>query len=169
MFGVLVVQEPGGRIGYLRSFSGMLGGRWRSPASSSTLRPRGPCPGGAPGRGGGEGLLARFEALQSSAELTGLRSAHAALEARHAEERAALRARHEENRRQRHARRAALTDAGSHEALHALDQQSRGDKAERRRVEAAQEEERRALESKRSGWSGAFGPWSACGTSSAAS
>ena len=31
MFGVLVVREPGGRIGFLRSFSGMLAGRWDVP------------------------------------------------------------------------------------------------------------------------------------------
>ncbi|HSK00756.1 MAG TPA: hypothetical protein VK932_05920, partial [Kofleriaceae bacterium] len=31
MFGVLVVEDPGGRIGYLRAFSGMLDGRWHIP------------------------------------------------------------------------------------------------------------------------------------------
>ena len=29
MFGVLVVAAPAGRVGYLRGFSGMLGGRWQ--------------------------------------------------------------------------------------------------------------------------------------------
>lgn len=29
MFGVLVVSAPDGRVGYLRAFSGMLGGQWR--------------------------------------------------------------------------------------------------------------------------------------------
>ncbi|HEU4726682.1 MAG TPA: hypothetical protein VFT22_02300, partial [Kofleriaceae bacterium] len=31
MFGVLVVATPGGRIGYLRGFSGMLDGAWQVP------------------------------------------------------------------------------------------------------------------------------------------
>jgi tRNA pseudouridine32 synthase/23S rRNA pseudouridine746 synthase len=31
MFGVLVVQAPDGRIGYLKAFSGMLAGRWTLP------------------------------------------------------------------------------------------------------------------------------------------
>src|SRR4051812_1066473 len=28
MFGVLVVEQPGGGLGFLRAFSGMLAGRW---------------------------------------------------------------------------------------------------------------------------------------------
>ena len=31
MFGVLVVRDRGGRVGYLRAFSGMLDGRWDVP------------------------------------------------------------------------------------------------------------------------------------------
>ncbi len=156
MFGVLVVQEPGGRIGFLRAFSGMLGGRWEvtgfvppifdrearvqvEPAGEATVKR----------------LIARFEEHQSSAELLAIRAAYEAQEARHAEERAAMRTRHEENRRRRHARRAeieasdTLTEAEKRVALHALDQESRGDKAERRRLEATQEEEQRALQPKR--------------------
>ena len=152
MFGVLLVREPGGRVGFLRAFSGMLAGRWEvegfvpplfdrvareqlEPAGEATVK----------------ALLARFEAHQSSADLLEIRSVHAAQEGRHAEERAALRARHDANRKRRHAQRAALeasttlTEEARREALHALDQESRGDKAERRRAEAAQEEERRVL------------------------
>ena len=87
------------------------------------------------------GYQARFEAHQSSAELQEVRAAHAAQQARHSEERRALRARHDENRKRRRAQRealeasGALTEAARHEALHSLDQLSRGDKAERRRAE----------------------------------
>jgi tRNA pseudouridine32 synthase/23S rRNA pseudouridine746 synthase len=156
MFGVLVVQEPGGRIGYLRSFSGMLGGRWEVPGFVPPLFDREARARVEPaGEAEVKRLLARFEEFQASAELIGVRSAYEALKTRHEEERAAMRARHDANRRRRHSRRAeletsqALTDAERHEALHALDQESRGDKAERRRLEVAQEEELRALESQR--------------------
>lgn len=153
MFGVLVVQEPSGRIGYLRSFSGMLAGRWAvegfvPPLFDRAARVRVELPGEVMVKG----LLARSEAFQASLELSEVRSAHAALEARHAAQREELRARHEANRRRRHAQRAALaaspalTETEKREALHALDQESRGDKAERRRMEAAQEQERREVE-----------------------
>jgi tRNA pseudouridine32 synthase/23S rRNA pseudouridine746 synthase len=156
MFGVLAVREPGGRIGYLRSFSGMLGGQWDvtgfvPPLFDRQARTQVEPPGEATVKE----LLTRFEQFQGSAELTGTRAAHAALEARHTEQRAELRARHEANRKRRHARRAelmasaTLTEAAKHEALHALDQESRGDKAERRRMDLAHEEERRALEAQR--------------------
>jgi len=155
MFGVLVVREPGGRIGFLRSFSGMLGGQWEVEGFVPPLFDRLAREQVEPaGEAAVKTLLARFEAFQDSAELRESRSAHKAQEARHAEERAALRSRHDENRRRRHAQRAALeasvtlTEAEKREALHALDQESRGDKAERRRADAAQEEERRALQPK---------------------
>ncbi|MFP2908847.1 pseudouridine synthase [Pyxidicoccus sp. 3LFB2] len=189
MFGVLVVREPGGRVGFLRAFSGMLSGRWDVPGfvpplfdreTRARLEPE--------GEAVVKALHVRTEALRASPELASLREAHAAMEARHLAERAAMRARHEERRKQRHARRAELTasvvqrtgeepislhgpaperqgdkpepidvggkqvaqakplgDAEKRAALHALDQESRGDKAEARRLEAAQEEERRAL------------------------
>ena len=152
MFGVLVVREPGGRVGFLRAFSGMLAGRWEVEGFVPPLFDRVAREQVEPaGEATVKALLARFEAHQSSAALLEIRSAHAAQEARHAEERAALRARHDANRKRRHAQRAALevsttlTEEARREALHALDQESRGDKAERRRAEAAQEEERRVL------------------------
>ncbi len=152
MFGVLVVREPGGRIGFLRAFSGMLAGRWDVPGfvpplfdreTRARLEPE--------GEAVVKALLAREEAARTSPELAALRAAHEAQQARHATERAALRARHEAKRRQRHARRAELTasttlgDVEKREALHALNQESRGDKAEWRRMEAAHEEARRSL------------------------
>ncbi len=145
MFGVLVVREPGGRIGFLRSFSGMLAGRWEVPGFVPPLFDREARERVEPaGEAVVKALLARAEQLRTSPELTGLRAAHEAQQARHAAERAELRTRHEERKRRRHTRRAGLE--ASPEALHALDQESRGDKAEKRRMEAAHEAERRELE-----------------------
>jgi tRNA pseudouridine32 synthase/23S rRNA pseudouridine746 synthase len=156
MFGVLVVQQPDGRLGFLRSFSGMLAGRWDVEGFVPPLFDRETRAQVEPaGEAVVKALLARAEDLRTSSELVSLRSAHEAQEARHTAERTALRARHEENRRRRHARRAELTasdalaEAERRAALHALDQESRGDKAEQRRLDAAQEEERRALVPKR--------------------
>jgi tRNA pseudouridine32 synthase/23S rRNA pseudouridine746 synthase len=152
MFGVLVVQEPGGRLGFLRSFSGMLAGRWEVEGFVPPLFDREARTQVEPtGEAVVKELLARAEALRTSPELLALRAAHEEQEARHARERAALRARHEARRQQRHVRRAELTASGAlaeaekRAALHALDQESRGDKAELRRWEASCEEERRAL------------------------
>jgi tRNA pseudouridine32 synthase/23S rRNA pseudouridine746 synthase len=172
MFGVLVVRGHDGRIGFLRAFSGMLAGRWDVPGFVPPLFDR-----EVRGRLEPEGeavvkaLHARTEAHRASPKLVELRAALEAQQARHASERAAMRARHEERRKQRHARRAELTgnavrhglaetprppepataspdEAEKRAAIHALDQESRGDKAEARRLDAAQEEERRSLASK---------------------
>ncbi|HEX8702864.1 MAG TPA: pseudouridine synthase [Myxococcaceae bacterium] len=155
MFGVLVVREPGGRIGYLCAFSGMLGGQWEVPGFVPPLfdreaRTRVEPPGEATVKE----LIRRSEQFQHSEELLQARAEHAALEARHSEQLAELRSRHEAHRKRRHAQRdalvaSALTGDERHAALHALDQQSRGDKAERRRLELAHHEERRALDSRR--------------------
>ena len=155
MFGVLVVQEPGGRIGYLRAFSGMLGGQWEAPGFVPPLFDReARTQVELPGEATVKELLHRHEEFQRSAELSETRAEHAALEARHAGQLAELRSRHDANRKRRHAQRAALeasptlTEAARREALHALDQESRGDKAERRRMDLAHHEERRALDSR---------------------
>ncbi|QSQ23489.1 RluA family pseudouridine synthase [Pyxidicoccus parkwayensis] len=148
MFGVLVVRAPDGRLGFLRAFSAMLAGRWDVPGFVPPLFER-----EARARLEPEGealvkaLHGRAEELRTAPELVELRVAREAQQARHAAERAAMRARHDERRKQRHARRAALAEA-ERAALHALDQESRGDKAEVRRLDAAQEEERLALASK---------------------
>ena len=147
MFGVLVVQRPDGQLGFLRSFSGMLAGRWEVEGFVPPLFDREARARVEPaGEAVVKALFARAETLRTSEELVSLRTAHEAQEARHTEERAAMRARHEEKRRKRHARRAELTERA---ALHALDQESRGDKAEWRRMEAAQQEEHRALAPRR--------------------
>jgi len=153
MFGVLVVREPGGRLGFLRAFSGMLAGRWDLPGfvppvfdreARAWLEPE--------GEAVVKALLARAAAFRTSPGLLELRAALSDCQARHARERSELDARHDARRRQRHARRAeltassALTGEEKRAALHSLDQESRGDKAERRRLDAAHEAERRAIE-----------------------
>jgi tRNA pseudouridine32 synthase/23S rRNA pseudouridine746 synthase len=156
MFGVLVVQRPDGRIGFLRAFSGLLAGRWEVEGFVPPLFDREARARVEPaGEAVVKALLARAEAFRGSPELMAVRAVHEALEARHAGELAELRVRHEARRLQRHARRAeltaspALTEAERREALHALDQESRGDKAERRRLDAAQEAARQELAPRR--------------------
>jgi tRNA pseudouridine32 synthase / 23S rRNA pseudouridine746 synthase len=150
MFGVLVVRQSNGSLGMLRAFSAMLAGRWDlpgfvppvfdreararvEPVSDATVK----------------ALRLRAEAWSASEELRQVREADDARIAREASEREAMRQRHDERRRQRHERRAALPEADRARAAHALDQESRGDKAEKRRWEAAQEEARRDLAPRR--------------------
>jgi len=158
MFGVLVVAAPDGRIGYLRGFSGMLDGEWQVtgfvpplydgavrdaiwPAGQHQLR----------------ALELALRALATSPEHAAIRAAHAAVVVRHAAELAALRARHRDQRAERHVAREIIRNATTLHALdqasrgdaaergadthHALDQASRGDAAERRRLVAAHEAE----------------------------
>jgi tRNA pseudouridine32 synthase/23S rRNA pseudouridine746 synthase len=151
MFGVLVVEAPGGRVGFLRSFSATLGGRWAvagfvPPLFDHAVRAAVETSGEATVKA----LLARFEALDTATEVAASRAAKAMLVEHQTELREAVRRQHEANRRQRHAQRAQLMSAApttsTGEALHLLDQQSRGDKAERRRLEAAQGAERESIE-----------------------
>jgi tRNA pseudouridine32 synthase/23S rRNA pseudouridine746 synthase len=119
MFGVLVVRAPDGRIGYLRAFSGMVGGTWlvdgfAPPAFDLTARDAFWKPGEAE-----LGVLAAREA-----ELV----ADPSVRARHATELDAMRASH----RERRARRRELRTGNNPE----LDRESRGDAAERKRLDA---------------------------------
>jgi tRNA pseudouridine32 synthase/23S rRNA pseudouridine746 synthase len=138
MFGVLVVEDGAGRIGYLRAFSGMLGRRWLvdgfvPPAFDAAARDAfWPA-----GEAGLDALAARRDALD--AEAGPLRCELAALGARHAGAADALRARHADARAARHAARRAGGDA------HGLDQASRADGAERRAMRAAHAAERAPL------------------------
>jgi tRNA pseudouridine32 synthase/23S rRNA pseudouridine746 synthase len=120
MFGALVVRLPDGRIGYLSAFSGMVGGAWlidgfAPPAFDLAARDAFWKPGEAE-----LGVLAAREA-----ELVGDPS----LRARHAIELDAMRANH----RERRARRRELRTGDDP----ALDRESRGDTAERKRLDAA--------------------------------
>ncbi len=157
MFGVLVVRDPNGRIGFLRAFSGMLVGRWEVDGFVPPLFDREARAAVEPeGEATVKALIARAEAFRTSPELTAVRAADEERKKRHSEELITLRARHDERRRQRHRRRAEiassdlLTESEKREALHALDQESRGDKAEKRRLDAAHEAETLALAPKRS-------------------
>ena len=156
MFGVLVVQAPDGRVGFLRAFSGMLSGRWDIPGFVPPLFMREARERLEPaGEAQVKQLLAREAAFRASADLTSVQAAHDALNTSHAAARAQLRATHDARRKQRHARRAEITASTSMEeaarraAVHVLDQESRGDKAELRRLEASHDEAQRSLAPRR--------------------
>ncbi len=127
VFGVLVVEDAPGSIGFLKAFSGKWGGRWLvdgfappmfhveerarlDAASDAVIAP----------------LYERLATVSSSAELIKARQALLTLEREHAAEKAAMALRHRENRQVRATLRAGA--ASSDEA----DQLSRGDTAEKR-------------------------------------
>ncbi|MFY0529031.1 RluA family pseudouridine synthase [Archangium gephyra] len=164
MFGVLVVAAPDGRVGYLRGFSGMLDGRWQvdgfapplfDPIARDAFLPAGEAELRA--------LGARHALLAEGAEPVALRASLADMTERHGTAIAGMRARHEVNRGFRHDARQRLAngEAGDDErraALHALEQESRADAAERQRLEVAHQQERevlvsalRALDTQRAG------------------
>nr|WP_249344626.1 RluA family pseudouridine synthase [Corallococcus exiguus] len=152
MFGVLVVRRPDGTLGVLRAFSAMLAGRWDVPGFVPPIFDREARARVEPVADATvKSLLARAEMWSTSEELRRLREDDDARQSREATEREAMRLRHDTHRRQRHERRAAivamsaLTETERAQALHTLDQESRGDKAEKRRWDAAQEEARRQL------------------------
>ncbi len=138
MFGVLVCLRPAdGVVGYLRAFSGMLGGRWTvegfaPPVFDEAAR--------AAWWPASEVELASLEAQR--AELGGSDAARAArgrlaeVSARHAAEGDEMRARHAANRAGRHAARAASGPAAAAGTADALDQASRADTAEKRDLRA---------------------------------
>ena len=128
MFGVLVVRDGAGRIGYLRAFSGMLDGSWDrdgfvGPAFDAEAR--------AAFWPAGEAELGVLAAEQRALDDDPAHVEHAALVARQAVALDALKARHASNKELR--RRARTEGGGSH----ALDQQSRADSAERRELDRA--------------------------------
>src|SRR6185503_1664569 len=149
MFGVLVVADRDGRVGYTCGFSGMLDGKWDQPGfvppafdveARDVFWPAGEAELGA--------TTAALEAARVDPEGQAQRHALDALRRHHAAERDALRALHRRRRDERAAARAALAgadDAAAH-ARHALDQASRGDAAERRRLAAAHAAAASALE-----------------------
>jgi tRNA pseudouridine32 synthase/23S rRNA pseudouridine746 synthase len=140
MFGVLVVADRDGRIGFLRAFSGMLDGRWDVPGFVPPVFD-------VPARDvfwpAGEAELAVIAAQLAGVVATSapVEQALAALVSRHEQERAELRDRHLVNR---DARRVARAQPGA--ALHAIDQASRADTAELRRMRARHAGERDAIE-----------------------
>lgn len=135
MFGVLVAKRRDGQEVVLRAFSGMLDGAWHvagfvPPAFDERARDAvWPA---------GERELAAI-AAQLAALDEGPAAALASLDASQHAAREALRARHRENRE---ARRAARADGGD---LHALEQASRGDAAEKKRLVEAQRQAREPI------------------------
>ncbi len=135
MFGVLVVAAPDGRIGYLRAFSGMLGGTWfvdgyAPPVFDYDLRESfWPA---------GEAEMAAFDVELAALGSAPIRDELAALDDRQRDALAHLDAQHAANRATRHRAR-ELADAA---ARHALAQQSRADGGERKRVVAQHREAR---------------------------
>jgi tRNA pseudouridine32 synthase/23S rRNA pseudouridine746 synthase len=137
MFGVLVVRARDGRLGYLRAFSGMLDGTWHVPGFAPPLFD-------LAARDAfwrdGEAELAALEAelIALERQAAALRAELAALDADHATAIAAMRAHHLANRARRHEARRAGPSRD-------LDQQSRGDAAERRRLDATHGDAREPL------------------------
>ena len=135
MFGVLIVADRGGRIGYLRGFSGMLDGGWLVPGFVPPLYDSAVRDAIWPaGQRQLRALELRLRELAGSPDHATARADHTAVLARHAGELAALRARHRDHKDRRRDQRVEATDPA---ARHVLDQASRGDAAERRRLAAA--------------------------------
>ncbi len=133
MFGVLVVVAPDRRVGYLRAFSGMLGGRWEvdgfvpplfDPVARDTWWPA--------GEDELDAIAELHHELVEGPAAVELRAQLATIAARHRAAVAELAARHRASRADRHERRRDL-GASSHD----LDQQSRADAAARRQLRAA--------------------------------
>jgi tRNA pseudouridine32 synthase/23S rRNA pseudouridine746 synthase len=143
MWGVLVALAPDGTVGWLRAFSGQLGGEWHAPGCAPPLfGPEARAQVEVPGERHVAGLVAAREALTKSPTWGEIRDALAGHDARAAASQAEMRERHQSNRAARHAARAQATDPA---ALAALDAASRADKAERRHRDAALAAERAPL------------------------
>jgi tRNA pseudouridine32 synthase/23S rRNA pseudouridine746 synthase len=142
MFGVLVVRDADGRLGYLRAFSGMLGGAWHrlgfAPPLFDTVARDAMWP-------AGQAVLREHEvalqALLKDGTYTAPRHALRSFDDEIVRDRDFLRDKH----RQRKAARAAARATTDVEALHALDQESRADAAERKRFDAERATERAFL------------------------
>jgi tRNA pseudouridine32 synthase/23S rRNA pseudouridine746 synthase len=138
MFGVLVVEDHG-RIGFLKGFSGMVRGQWQlagfvPPTFDVDARdafwPAGEC----------ELATLGAQITQLERDIAPLRMALDALIRRQQTELDALRARHRANR---DVRRSARAETG---ASSELDRQSRGDSAERDRLDVQHADARAAIE-----------------------
>lgn len=134
MYGVLVVRDASGTLGFIAAFSGMIDGAWERPGFVPPMFDRDVRASiEVPGEAMVKRLTARVEEERHSEARAEVMRSHEALKARHAALRAELKARHAEQRARRHEERkdASLDDA----ARHAIDQRSRADKAESRRLE----------------------------------
>jgi tRNA pseudouridine32 synthase/23S rRNA pseudouridine746 synthase len=146
MFAVLVVQDGAGRVGFLRGFSGMIGGRWQvegfvgplfDPAARDAFWPA--------GQAELDELDRRLGDLLDGSEARSLREALAALEAEQARRMGELLAGHAERRQRRHQQRARLGEEDV-AALRALGGESQADRAAVRRQRAADDDARGVIE-----------------------
>jgi tRNA pseudouridine32 synthase/23S rRNA pseudouridine746 synthase len=162
MFGVLVVRDRDGRLGFMKAFSGMVRGTWLvegfvPPAFDLEARDQF-WPAGEQQL---DALAAEIGAVES--RIAPLQTMLAALAARHEAELVETRARHRANREARRDQRARISCEAEPEharissdsepqptsdSLHALDQLSRRDAAERRRLDARHADERAAIEAR---------------------
>lgn len=138
MLAVLVVRTPSGALGYLRGFSGMLGGRWQQPGFVPPLFDEAAR---EPWWSEAQRELADYDRelheLREGADAVAQRAAWRNLLAAHKLELDELTARHRQRRERRHGERRALgTSAADAQRRHLLDQESRGDKAQRRALDA---------------------------------
>lgn len=145
MFGVLVVQHADGRVGFLRAFSGQLGGKWDiegfvppvfDRALRAAIEPA--------GEAAVKSLTARVQAEEANPRRIALNAELAALNATHQATFAELKTKHDARRLARRAQRATLPPGDA--ALTVLDQQSQADDAELRHAKVAARTERAALE-----------------------
>ena len=132
MIGVLVVADAGGRLGYLRAFSGSIDGFWRIPGWAPPLFDESRQ---AELLTAGEPTLDRLTEALRWMESADLSASWAELQRTHAEERRALCNAHAGRRM---ARRTERGQGVSAIRAHDLDQQSRADAAERRQLRTIQ-------------------------------
>lgn len=140
MFGVLVIADPAGRVGYLCGFSGMLDGRWQVdgfvPPLFDVVAREAVWPDGEASL---RDLDRELATVVDDDRARDARATLTELTARHDHERSAMVAAHLLRRQLRRAARNELTSAGlefDHARAHDLDQESRADAAERRRLDS---------------------------------
>lgn len=155
MFAVLVVRDGGGRVGYLRGFSGMLAGEWLAPGF---VPPMFELAAREPWWSEAQDQLRRWDEewreLAHGAAARALREQRAELEAAQRAELAALKLRHRLRREARRAARQALEHeqtgglaaAEREQRQRALARQSSDDGAEERACKTSQRAARDELE-----------------------
>lgn len=144
MFGVLVVSDPQGRVGFIRAVSGMLGAEWNVaglvPPAFDLATHDAEWPGGQVRV---DALEAARHALRDSGASLALRHKKQGQDRRHQLERAELNDRHHRRRSERAHSRAELTLAERDTAseLAVLEEASRADKRERKEMRALHAQE----------------------------
>lgn len=149
MFGVLVVEDQQGQVGYLRAFSGMLDGHWPLDGFAGPLFDLAHRQSFWPA--GEAALIAldrQIEELTTGPPMAALQARLAAQDRCHADALQALQTQHDQQQRRRQQQRAQLAAAPAQQqqqALQALSHQSQQEATARRRLRAAQREQRAAI------------------------